>query len=231
MPLLHKRVGQGTYNFLVEKLKKKLRAWKGHSMSMASRALLVQTTSSIANYAMKRLWSLNTLWISWKELMVASYEEMWKGLLSFIPLFGTIFTNQKIVLVWVWSLWKKWMWFLWRDRLSGFFHSAIVFGFKSWAPNIESFRNLSWEKFFDQLHTLGEACWRVLNISKVVWLRRWKMVHFWDFGWMISLERTSWKIYVMNLFPFDTLQPIISSYYAPNRDWDYSLLLPSFTCN
>lgn len=55
MPLLHKRVGQGTYNFLVEKLKKKLRAWKGHSMSMASRALLVQTTSSIANYAMKRL--------------------------------------------------------------------------------------------------------------------------------------------------------------------------------
>lgn len=54
MPLLHKRVGQGTYHFLVENVSSKLSGWKGRTISMATLTLLVQTSSSrVANYAMQ----------------------------------------------------------------------------------------------------------------------------------------------------------------------------------
>lgn len=54
MPLLHKRVGQRTYHFLVEKVRRKLSAWKAQTMSMVIRALLVQSsTSTTVNYAIQ----------------------------------------------------------------------------------------------------------------------------------------------------------------------------------
>lgn len=56
MPLLHRRVGHNTYHFLVEKVRKKLCAWKGRTMSMASQALLIQTSSfTVAKYAMQTI--------------------------------------------------------------------------------------------------------------------------------------------------------------------------------
>lgn len=56
MPLLYCRVGKGTYHFLIEKIRKKLSAWKQKHMSMATRALLIQlSTSTIANMLCKPL--------------------------------------------------------------------------------------------------------------------------------------------------------------------------------
>lgn len=54
MPVLHKSVSSGTYDFLVENLEKKLSNWKGRMMSMAARAILIQTSAAaFSSYAMQ----------------------------------------------------------------------------------------------------------------------------------------------------------------------------------
>lgn len=54
MPTIHERAGKDTYYFLVEKVRKKLSAWKGKQLSLATRAIIIQTLVSIvANYAIQ----------------------------------------------------------------------------------------------------------------------------------------------------------------------------------
>ena len=53
--LIHStRVNRQTYNYLFDKIKRKLSSWKANQLSLAGRTTLVHSvTSTIANYAMQ----------------------------------------------------------------------------------------------------------------------------------------------------------------------------------
>ncbi|CAL8168851.1 unnamed protein product [Prunus armeniaca] len=54
MPLLHSRIDKRTYSSLIDKVHKRLAAWKGKFLSLAGRATLIQSvTSAVPVYAMQ----------------------------------------------------------------------------------------------------------------------------------------------------------------------------------
>ena len=53
-PIIHGRLKRSQFNFVIEKVQRKLVGWKAHSLSFAGRATLVQTVSStVPNYNMQ----------------------------------------------------------------------------------------------------------------------------------------------------------------------------------
>lgn len=73
MPLLHGRATTATYNYLVEKVSKRLAAWKGRLMSKAARNILIQSVVSAVPYYAMQTASLPTAVIDKIERLSRSF--------------------------------------------------------------------------------------------------------------------------------------------------------------
>lgn len=102
MPLLHKRVSSHTYEFIVDKIRKKLAAWKARMLSQSSRGLLIQSVlAALPTYAMQTTKLPKTIIDGMeKQMRQFFFGTNRKGNEDCTICRGTLYVNRKGTLDW-----------------------------------------------------------------------------------------------------------------------------------
>lgn len=80
MPLLHKRMTTHMYSFIVDKVRKKLSAWKARMLSQTARSLLIQSVlSALPAYAMQTVKLPQSIIDNIERHMRRFYWDEWDG--------------------------------------------------------------------------------------------------------------------------------------------------------